>query len=233
MISTSIISRFGLLIVVGQCLAFSGPVVASSAYEDACTGIYSVQKRMCSVEHVYKCEAGGETLLRNESWDPVDGLMTSIFSEDGNWIALDFHADYIQFVEILETTDPFSFAALFANGSDSYDYTIRAVIPDLFVDPVPIRFVGVTSDTGQSRTIEGIEFRVFEETVKMELNALTMGITATTFYDSENGTYTYGASEMDVFGKTETVTGDVAQIIKPDEPGFLVNAALYDCGELS
>ncbi|MDA8585339.1 hypothetical protein N9L47_03615 [Rhodobacteraceae bacterium] len=222
-------------------IAFSVAVLASPAVGEPfdvplqyCEALYSVQKRQCEVEHVRKCSFEGQTYWHYETWDPEDGTFTEITNESGDIISAFGREDDIIIDSVIEISDPLSIRSILSNGEDSFDSRYNVRIP-IFLDPIPSRMSGHAISQNTSETIDGVLFKRYRLSMKLQLNALILEGYEDLYIDPETEAVVSGEVEFSFDGgrTTDIEFTTPAEVILEGESGFLADLAFYDCGEMT
>ena len=199
---------------------------------EQCEGLYSVQKRNCSVEHVYRCETERGTLIRKDRWQPDRPRWVATSDPEGNTVSTWGAANGFQIEGILENSDPISSSRLRDTGTDQFDQVIALRNP-MFKDPLPSRFVGKIVLNGAELELDGVKFLVADVAFTVQVNALTSTTRGTAYLDAEQLVAITGAYAREQLGQVSESGGALAQVIHPGEPGYLVDQGRFDCGALS
>ena len=99
--------RFALGILVCT-LPWGAFAQVPGAERKDCVGIYSIQKRSCVVENIYRCETPAGVLWRKEEFEADESMNLEVLTEDGQIL---YAADSVEgpFVSgLIENTDPLS-----------------------------------------------------------------------------------------------------------------------------
>lgn len=199
----------------------------------ACVPLYSIQKRDCVVEHIYRCDTEAGLFWRSEEFVEEDqDVMTEIRDPEGNILWVESLEDGVMVSGILEMRNPVSISQALRTGSDLFDMTAAFQSP-FFVDPIIAPYKGESVQNGEPITVDGLSFTPLRQNAEMQLNALTLTGYADLFVESEDGFFVYGEVLIDAGGSQMIQGGVPVQVIRPGEDGFLKNRGLYDCGFLS
>lgn len=218
--STVLISAFGATVLNAQ---------EGIPPLEQCEGIYSIQKRMCAVEHVYRCETEDGVKLRYDEWEQADSTKSiEVSTLSGDIIAAWDDDQTLIITGAKEIRDPMSVEALLKATSETYDYVYVMQFPGMD-DPVDAEVSGSFENSGKTVTLDGIEF----QTAKNSFNFAVMGMQATGFenvlIDPMTLAVIGGEAEFDMGDGGMSSSGAPAKVILPGQPGFLRNAAEFDC----
>ena len=219
--------RFALGILVCT-LPWGAFAQVPGAERKDCVGIYSIQKRSCVVENIYRCETPAGVLWRKEEFEADESMNLEVLTEDGQIL---YAADSVEgpFVSgLIENTDPLSVRDMLASGVDYYDHIVRLHLP-IFVDPINAPLQGRLQNLNEQVEIDGIVFDRARMDIKIWVNAAEINGYEDWYIDRATGAFAYG--ETKIFNKL--YAQEPVQVIKPGEPGFMSERPLYDCGELS
>jgi len=222
------------LITIAFTIIFASPVaaqIAGTARED-CNPLYSVQKRNCKVEHVYRCETGQGVIWRKENYEPGDPLFVDILTDEGDLLEAWDETDGKVMQGIVENRDPVSLSELRGTGSDQFSQVLQMHFP-MFVEPVIANVSGELIDMGETLEVDGVVFDHVRQTLSIQFNAMQMSGFEDWFVDRATGAIVFGMNRLESGAAGVTESGTPVQVIRPGEEGFLENRALYDCGSIS
>lgn len=207
----------------GGGLAWAHPLV--DEIEESCTALVTVQKGMCEVDRIFRCDAlGYVTIGANEG--VVEGVEFS--SPEGNlgdFIALDGRGS----VTLQQTEDPMDLNILRAEGSDRSRYT--AILDIGSPAEMTIDLSVVLS--GEILTRNGVRFRAGSAGMEMTTSSPIGGFTRVwdiLVAEDENFVVT-GRSTMVTDDGTEEFETGIRDILVPGDAGFASHQGRYDCGE--
>jgi hypothetical protein len=117
---------------------------------EGCTHVVTIQGKGCHLRNVVTCPDMGEGLLVYTTG--ADGqVAATVFDQDG---AMLFNGPEGALTALQDKTDLFSLAALRSAGTDTCDYTMAGR------DGAEMRFVGMSSMTGETVEIDGRSLKV-------------------------------------------------------------------------
>ena len=193
-----------------------------------CVGIYSIQKRSCIVENIYRCDTPAGVLWRKEEFEADDPMNFEVLTEDGQIL---YVADTVEgpFLSgLIENGDPVSIQEMLTSGVDYYDQIIRLHLP-IFTDPINAPLRGRLQNLNEQVEIDGIVFDRARLHINLSINAAEIPGYEDWYIDRATGAFAYGESKI----LNKLYEQEPVQVIKPGEPGFMSDRPLYDCGEIS
>lgn len=219
----------GLWAVALACLP--GVVLASDPLipREACTPVYSVQKRNCQVEHLFRCKTGDGVIFRGERWAQDEPLKVDERNVQGDTLREWVSGDGMSFDGFLKVFDPFDVPAAIASGQDSF-HTVVSLRTKRFVEMLPVSFQGQVTHRGEILRLDGIRFHLFEIQGQIRTRPFAFQVKIDGYYDMDTGASIWGAGSIIEPGKEDQIGGEPIAVIRPDEPGFGENFGLYDCG---
>ncbi len=214
-------------------IGVSAPAAGSMRLDaEQCTPIYSVQKSMCAVEHIHRCDIPDGTFFRHEEIEEGDADFVDIYTEDYDQVAA-YEEDGPDFlIEITENRDPFSLSNLLATGEDLTDQTAETQLP-IFVDALPGELRMAARLLGRTETISGIELErgVSVPTIKLVGTAFEASGRENLFIDRTAGVIIRGETTISIGGNSTVESGDPVQILKPGDAFFMLDIPLFGCGD--
>ncbi|MCB1340948.1 MAG: hypothetical protein KDK24_07770 [Pseudooceanicola sp.] len=212
---------------VDDSLAFAGfPPIP-----EYCAPLYTVQKRLCEVQHVYRCDANGQTEWISVSLDTDDSLLLERSDAEGNTIDVWQDTGKL-FFGYIENADAVSLSAARAEGSDTFDQTVLVMVPP-FLDPLPTHMVGQFTRTSETLVLNDVTFERFALAVTMGVNSVVINFSGDMMVDRSSGAMVESSLRVEAFGAVFKQNGALAQVIHPGESGFLGMSPAYDCDATS
>ena len=215
-------------------LLLPGPAVLAQgrptyALPQGCTASVTMQKRGCTVTHLFTCQG-----------DPAGHLRRVDIEEDGPTYfgMIDSETQWIESQHVLANRterllpnppDAASLSTLIATGRDDFDFVTRDS------DGYETRFTGYDVLTGESEEIDGVTLQVTEfDVVASDAN------TGTVIWRVQGSEYIHRDWRTFVSGRSTYVTGegeftnDLRPVTFhfPGEAGFLSRSPIHDCGAL-
>ncbi|MCB1340947.1 MAG: hypothetical protein KDK24_07765 [Pseudooceanicola sp.] len=218
-------------LVVALCLAGTPVLADLPLVPEHCEALYSVQKRLCAVQHVYRCQAQAavEWLLVDVKKDK--SLEMETIDAEGNLLSVWTEKLGKRFFGYVLRADPVSYSTALSSGRDDHNSTFLFKYP-VFLDPIPTRSTGHMVRTGETVVLDGVTFERFEAHNTLKFLNVSIEIEGDMFLDVATGAFIDGQKRADVYGMM-VEEGHPAQVIHPGEPGFLKNVAIYDCDATS
>ena len=223
-------ASFAALLISTPVLATDETAIFDAFQGNNCTPLYTVQKTSCELEHVYRCEAEQLLLWRYVIHGPDIGVDIEITNEDGTTLL--YHDDLREFgvLNVESMPDPFSLRETLDIGRDSYEverYVVSYPLPELSVKR------GVVTETSDVLEVDGLQFIRLVDTYEEVAESFSFSSKADLYLEPIEGFLLIGAQSYMFDGTTENAGGKPAQVIRPEEPGFLENKPLYGCGVIS
>jgi hypothetical protein len=199
-----------------------------------CEPVLTVQKHSCALMNFYKCDGTGET-----------GAYSEEYTKDGRGASVYTTGDF-EFIKDVETEsgggiygvpgkgDMFSLSALLAQGEDRVDRFIT--MRGGFIPQKELRFVGVYSLTGDTKTIDRTVLKTGRVVADIVVGPLfgAFHVGTEIFVSERDGLYIEGARTIRAGdgGPVETTNETPVHLIRPGEEGFMSRVPLYDCDDL-
>ncbi len=211
------------------CLAVLFPVcvVAQEAAElvprDSCDALYTVQKRACVVETVWRCETGGGVFFANETIY-ANAVDTRIYTEDYEQIA----PLTKKWKRKARKKDGFALSDLLTDGQDKL---LEGGELDILGDGLvmPVQAEGAMRLTGEDVVLSGITLTRAEAKTVGRVGPLKYLKTADIYIDRDTGTMFTGAFSHGVPPNLVSVEAHPVEVIRPGEDGFMAEAAIHEC----
>ncbi|MFQ6551031.1 hypothetical protein AAD018_001630 [Aestuariibius insulae] len=209
----------GALVASSEAAAFSAPA--------GCEGKLTIQFRNCLMTNIWTCEA-----------DPDGEQWMALFNETGpsrlrkvdaefQWLETHYFSPIRTERMVVPAEDPEDMTELFANGYDTYDFTIRDA------DGNGLRYVGYDKLTGEETVVDGEVLRNTEYAfdVMTENGIILEQMEGRQFVSEAHRIFLFGESWQrdapDLVRNSSPV-----DFIYPGEPGFFPNRPIYDCGAM-
>ncbi len=217
-------------VLVFTCAALAAPFSvlaeerAAPVSRDDCTPLYTVQKKLCSVENVWRCDTSGGTIFINEAFGPDGHRTATYYNEDYFQIAQDPPTRQVQ----ENAGDPFSLSALLENGSDKIDERGKY---DLLADGTPMKFrvQGQARLMGETVEISDKQIERAEVQLLGRVGELKYLMTSETYIDRETGTMFGGTISYGPPLSQTRIETDPVSLIREGEDGFMAEIGVHDC----
>jgi hypothetical protein len=204
-------------------LAMAVPAVAQQGFPlpDGCTGTLTVQHRGCVMVNVWSCDADAP----GDQWIALIG-QNGLFSvqkvdDQFQWI----ESFKVTGNEVLQTPadDPASLDELFANGVDTWDFTLDT-------DRGPERHVGFDMLTGD-RIVIGDEVLLGTEYQgrTIDVNGVEIYAGSGRQFVSETRRLFFLGQSWDDADPAQVRDASPVEFINPGAPGFFADAPIYEC----
>lgn len=212
---------------VDDSLAFAGfPPIP-----EYCAPLYTVQKRLCGAQHVYRCDSNGQREWIFVRLDAVGSLEMEHSDAEGNTIDIWQNTGKV-FFGYVENADALSISAARAEGSDTFDQTVLLLIPP-FLDPLPTHTLGQITRTSETVVLDDVLFERFAFAVTARVNSIVVNASGDMMVDRSSGAMIEASLRTEAFGAVLMQQGALAQVIHPGESGFLGMSPAYDCDATS
>jgi hypothetical protein len=214
-------------VLVVLALTMAAPVVAQSSFSlpQGCEAYVTIQKRSCSVSHLFRCDGDPAGHQRRVDLDQEGLTYMGLIDSETQWIE-----SYYPFTGETSTltpgaADPANFTELLATGRDGMDFQTQS---DLFG---LTRYIGEDRLTGETPVIDGVTLQrtAFNIRVTNEAGQELWTIAGNEYVHPEWRTFVSGTR---TFTTPESVTeedGSPVEFAFPGETGFLSSAPRFDC----
>lgn len=193
-----------------------------------CTAYVTVQKRGCSVSHLFTCQGDPPGHQRRADMGE-DGLeFVGVIDAETQWIE-SWHVTADSTERLLPgAADPASFSELIATGHDSFDFSTLAD------DTYETIYRGQDRLTGESVVIDGVTLeRTAFEVVALDPSGAELWRTSGNEYIHRDWrTFLSGTRTTVTPDETFDSDGTPMEFIFPGEEGFLASSPRHDCGAL-
>ena len=194
-----------------------------------CEGLYTVQKRQCAVEHVYRCNTDIGTVFRYDEWEQADETLSiEVTTQDGDFLtAWDEDGSFI-ITGRTEVRNAMSAGGLLKIGEDAFDMTVMAQMAGVD-DPVEIVISGQSKLSDTDTVLDGVTFRQARNTFAMDVFGQRFEGFEMVLVDVVTGAVVGGEAQFAMGNGDLSTSGAPVNLIFPGEPGFLENEAQHDC----
>lgn len=223
------IMKAGLVAVAAIAAPACGMAQGTFNLPSACTAYATIQKRSCTVSHLFTCANDPAGHQRRVDLDEDGIVYAGIIDAETQWI--ESHHLIAGRVEQLTpgAADPASFDTLLATGVDTFDFITRDD------QGFETRFVGQDRLTGEVVTIDGVALdrTEFEVVASDPATGAEVWRTAgSEFIHRDWRTFVSGTST--VITPDEAYDRDLTPVEFhfPGDPGFLAARPTRDCGAL-
>ena len=213
------------------CLAallVAAPVAAQETFSlpQGCTAFLTVQSADCSVDHHFTCLGDPADEKQRVSLDEQGMTYLGSTDSETQWIKsyhpLSGHSERLA----PDPADPASLSRLLETGADSYDFVT------LSDELGPTRYVGQDTLTGRVETIDGVDLRQTEYSIRaMTPDGTELWRASGNEYVSETWrTFLSGTRVVTTPTDSYERDGRPVELIFPGEPGFLSANPKHGCG---
>jgi hypothetical protein len=208
-------------------LTLAAPLAAQTSFSmpQGCEAYVTIQKRSCSVSHLFRCEMDPEGHQRRVDLDQ-DGLTyMGLIDSETQWIESYYPFTGETATLVPSPADPANFTELLATGRDGMDFQTQS---DLFG---LTRYVGEDRLTGQTVVIDGVTLdrTAFNITVTDSSGATLWTIAGNEFIHAEWRTFISGTRSFTTPDAVTEEDGTPVEFIFPGEDGFLSSNPRFDC----
>lgn len=211
------------------CIAAASPVAAQQVFSlpQGCEAYVTIQKRGCSVTHLFTCAADPEGWQRRVDFDEQGMIYAGTIDAETQWIE-SFHPLAGETETLLEgARDPASLSTLIAEGVDTFEFQTMTQ-PAGYVTV----FRGQDRLTGETTTIDGVtlERTEFAVTAHDASGQEVWRTSGAEFINRDWRTFLSGVrTNVTSEGEWEEDSTPM-EFIFPGEAGFLSSAPRHDCG---
>ncbi len=215
-------------VAIGLALAAPAPLWAAGqiALPQGCTGYVTVQKRGCTVSHLFTCTADPTGNQRRIDLDEDGMIYMGQTDAETQWI--ESHHIVAGTVDRLgpDPLDPASFTELVETGRDTWDFTTTS-------EPFAVTvYRGEDRLTGRTEVVDGVtlEETAFEVVVSDPLGGELYRVQGNEYIQRDWRTFVSGVRTITMPDEQFETDGRPVEFAFPGEPGFLANRPQYDCG---
>jgi hypothetical protein len=214
----------GLMIGV---LALPAPLFAQGGFSlpVGCEAYVTVQKRDCTVSHLFRCEGEPEGYQRRVDLNETGLTYMGVIDAETQWIE-SFHASTGETTFLApDAADPASFTELVETGRDVLDFQTVSEMFGL------TRYAGEDRLTGETVVIDGVTLlrTAFEMVVTDSLGNVVWEVKGNEFIHPEWRTFLSGTRTFDTETERFNEDGTPVEFVFPGEPGFLSSEPRHGC----
>lgn len=200
---------------------------------ESCEPLYTVQKRQCAVEHVYRCETMDGPVLRYDEWEQADeSLSIEVTTVDGDFLAAWNPDGSFLIPSQGDVRQTMSTSDLIETGTNEFDFNVKMQIAGMD-EPLDVVINGRSILTGEPIEMEGVKFQPGRTDFQMNAMGQVFDGYEDVLIDMDTLAVVGGEAEFEMGGGDLSTSGAPADLIFQGEDGFLENDARFDCGELS
>jgi hypothetical protein len=208
-------------------LALPAPVLAQGAFSlpAGCSAYVTVQKRDCTVSHLFRCEADPEGYQRRVDLNETGLTYMGVIDAETQWIE-SFHASTGETTTLAPgAADPANFTELVETGRDGLDFQTESAMFGL------TRYRGADRLTGETVVIDGVTLlqTAFEMKVTDAAGNLVWEVAGNEFIHPEWRTFLSGTRTFTTPTDVVSEDGTPVEFVFPDEPGFLSSEPRHGC----
>lgn len=203
------------------------PVLAQGGFSlpTGCSAYVTVQKRDCTVSHLFRCEADPAGHQRRVDLGEAGLLYMGVIDAETQWIE-SFHASTGETTYLAPgAADPANFTELLETGRDGLDFQTESAMFGL------TRYKGADRLTGETVVIDGVELlqTAFEMKVTDGAGNLVWEVAGNEFIHPEWRTFLSGIRTFTTPTDVVTEDGTPVEFVFPGEPGFLSSEPRHGC----
>ncbi len=205
----------------------AAPVTAQSSFSlpAGCDAYVTVQKRACTVSHLFRCDGDPAGHQRRVDLNESGLTYMGLIDAETQWIE-SFHGSTDETTTLAPNpTDPASFTELLATRRDAMDFQTQSDMYGL------TRYVGEDRLTGVTVKIDGVTLQQteFDMVVTDQAGEVVWEITGNEYIHPEWRTFLSGVRTFTTPDDTVTEDGSPMEFIFPGEDGFLSSVPRYEC----
>lgn len=215
--------RFATLCVLAVP-AQAGSFVAPAG----CTAYLTVQSRDCQVEHHWTCEADAAGMKWHADIGPNGPVYIGKVDHEAQWIDSYFAGSGDRETIILPAEDPASLTELFAQGLDSYQFSLNTPRGRHDVS-------GFDRIVERGLIIDGEVLHRTEYTIRItdEAGEVTYASQGTEYVSETHRRFFSGYGEVTAPDTPYEYNSSPVEFIYPGQKGYLDNTPKYGCDVLS
>ena len=200
------------------------PVAYVARVVAACTPVATAQMRGCNVVHSYTCPGDYHLSITLHRGLPRDLFSFGVNGDIGGWVALDGYGR----MQVTSVSDGFSLRALRETGTDTARHVAQIDVG---------YYAGPANETYEAR-LNGYQVEVDGELFLTGTGETTTVLppqfgTWVNSYDiylsRRDGLFLSSLRQVSAPQVNETFPSGLIRVFRPGVPGFLNDAALYDC----
>lgn len=219
------------LAVIASILA--GPAAAQTsgqadtvALPAGCTAYVTIQKRGCTISHLFTCEADPDGHQRRIDMDQEQIVYAGVIDAETQWIESNHFLSGSTDRLAPGAADPASFTELTETGKDTFEFS---TISDLFGET---NYLGRDELTGVTVTIDGIQLEetYFEVVASDPSGAELWRVSGNEYVSRDWRTFLSGIRSVTTPNDVFETDGRPVEFVFPGEAGFLSVNPRHDCG---
>ena len=191
-----------------------------------CTAYVTIQRRGCSVSHLFTCQGDPEGYQRRIDLDEEQVVYAGIIDAETQWIESNHFLSGSTDRLAPGAPDPASFTELTETGQDTFEFS---TISDPFGVTV---YKGSDALTGVTVTIDGIHLEeTFFEVVASDPSGVELWrVEGNEYINRDWRTFLSGIRTVTTPSDVFETDGRPVEFVFPGEPGFLSARPRHDCG---
>lgn len=206
---------------------YAGPVAAQAGFSlpQGCEAYVTIQKRSCTISHLFRCDGDPEGHQRRVDLDQEGLTYMGLIDSETQWIE-----SYYPFTGETSTlapgaADPASFTELLATGRDGMDFQTMSDTFGL------TSYVGEDRLTGETVVIDGVTLQrtAFNITVRDSGGQELWSIAGNEYIHPEWRTFISGTRTFTTPDAVTEEDGTPVEFAFPGEAGFLSSTPRFDC----
>lgn len=197
----------------------------SFALPAGCEAYVTVQKRACTVSHLFRCDGDPEGHQRRVDLNESGLTYMGVIDAETQWIESFQGSSGETTTLAANPTDPASFTDLLASGRDGMDFQTQSDMYGL------TRYVGEDRLTGVMVDIDGVTLQqtAFDMVVTDQAGEEVWRITGNEYIHPKWRTFLSGVRTFTTPDDAVTEDGTPMEFIFPGEDGFLSSLPHYEC----
>ena len=214
------------LVLTAVCAAGSAVGAQQVALPEGCEAYVSMQKRSCTVSHIFQCANDPEGYQRRVDFNQEGMTYLGIIDAEAQWIESFSPARGETTRLMAGALDPASLTELLATGGDTFEFFTNGDVNGA------TQYIGEDQLTGETETIDGVDVLVTSFVVQIERsNGDIETVQGNEYVHPEWRTFLSGVRTFTT-ASGEKITQDHRPVdfIFPGEGGFLSMTPIYDCG---
>jgi len=215
-------------LVVALALVPLSAAAQTFGLPQGCTAYLTVQKRGCTVSHLFTCEGDPAGHQRRADLGEEGLLYVGVIDAETQWIE-SWHVEADSTERLLPgAADPASFTELSTLGRDTFEFT---TLSDDIYETI---FRGQDELTGETVVIDGVtlERTAFQVTAYDPAGNELWTTSGNEFISRDWRTFFSGTRTTANATETWDSDGTPMEFIFPGEDGFLASSPRHDCGVL-
>ena len=191
-----------------------------------CTAYVTIQKRGCTISHLFTCEADPAGHQRRIDMDQEQIVYAGVIDAETQWIESNHFLSGSTDRLAPGAADPASFTELTETGEDTFEFS---TISDLFG---VTNYLGRDELTGVTVTIDGIQLEetYFEVVASDTTGAELWRVSGNEYISRDWRTFLSGIRSVTTPNDVFETDGRPVEFVFPGEAGFLSVNPRHDCG---